>query len=288
MTALFTLPGQTAFNNLEVVPFARLYFYQTGTSTPQPVYTTEALNVAHASPVEADADGLFPAIYLDPTLPSYRATLNDGNDVLIKQWDGVPSTQGVQQAVRLESTNPYLFWYDTDGTANLRKYRARASGSSWEVQLANDAENVFTTILQYDASTGILYSNATEVAVTSAGSFTGTLTGCTTSPTQTFYYRKVNNLVSIWLEANLVGTSNSTSMSVTGLPVAIQPTFPKRMYCANVEDNGLIWAGSVAISGQMNFALLGAGFSYVIDDDAFTNSGEKGVRAGWNVTYPIS
>lgn len=46
---------------------ARLYTFLTGTTTPQAVYTTEALSVSHGAYVQADANGLFPAFYPDPT-----------------------------------------------------------------------------------------------------------------------------------------------------------------------------------------------------------------------------
>lgn len=56
------------------LPGAKLYFYQTGTTTPASVYTTDELTTAHANPVVADAGGLFAPIYLDPTV-TYRAVL---------------------------------------------------------------------------------------------------------------------------------------------------------------------------------------------------------------------
>src|SRR4051794_21264523 len=53
---------------------ARLYTFLTGTTTPQAVYTTDALNVSHGPYVQADANGLFPAFYPDPAL-TYRYQL---------------------------------------------------------------------------------------------------------------------------------------------------------------------------------------------------------------------
>lgn len=61
---------------------ARLYFYQTGTTTPQNTYQDADLGTAHANPVEADSAGNFPPIFLDPTLPDYRVTLTNSSDVI--------------------------------------------------------------------------------------------------------------------------------------------------------------------------------------------------------------
>lgn len=57
------------------VPGAKAYFYASGTSTPQAVYTNAALSVAHAQPVVADAEGVLPVIYLSAV--SYRVFITD-------------------------------------------------------------------------------------------------------------------------------------------------------------------------------------------------------------------
>lgn len=68
---------------------AKLYFYQTGTLTPQSVYTTSAVSVAHPNPLVADSGGLFPAVYPDPT-KTYRAILKTSADVAVPGGDVDP------------------------------------------------------------------------------------------------------------------------------------------------------------------------------------------------------
>jgi hypothetical protein len=86
---LFNLPKATQIDSsVRVTPGAKAYFYETLTSTPQDTFTTSALNVAHPNPVVADANGVFPAIYLNPTLV-YKLTLNTSADVLIYTVDPV-------------------------------------------------------------------------------------------------------------------------------------------------------------------------------------------------------
>lgn len=67
---------------------ALLQFYLTTTTTPTPVYTTKALTTPLANPVVADGGGLFPAIYLDPTV-TYRAQLKTSGGSLIADIDPV-------------------------------------------------------------------------------------------------------------------------------------------------------------------------------------------------------
>ena len=78
---LFVLPRQVLLSNsLTLIPGAMAYFFEVGTSTPQSVFTDEALTTAHAHPVVADDDGRFPVIYMDNTL-RYTVALHDASDV---------------------------------------------------------------------------------------------------------------------------------------------------------------------------------------------------------------
>lgn len=86
---LFQLPKQLNISSsFTLSAGAKAYFYATTTTTPQNTYTTSALNVAHPNPVVADAAGVLPAIYLDPSL-QYKLTLNTSADVLIYTVDPV-------------------------------------------------------------------------------------------------------------------------------------------------------------------------------------------------------
>lgn len=53
---------------------AKLYWYVGGTTTPVNTFTTSALDVENSNPVEADADGRFPAIWLAPGTYKYILT----------------------------------------------------------------------------------------------------------------------------------------------------------------------------------------------------------------------
>src|SRR6185503_9588549 len=67
------------------IPGAFLSFYATLTSTPQPVYSDSALSILLTNPVQADSNGLFPEIWLDDSLPPYKAVFAspDANDASV-------------------------------------------------------------------------------------------------------------------------------------------------------------------------------------------------------------
>lgn len=83
----------TQFQNgsSQVYAGAKLYFYETGTTTLQNVYTDSALSVAHANPVVADSSGYFDPIYFDNRLPSYKVVLKDSADTTLQTIDPILS-----------------------------------------------------------------------------------------------------------------------------------------------------------------------------------------------------
>jgi hypothetical protein len=136
----------------------------------------------------------------------------------------------------------------------------------------------------------------TGPASNSSGTFTGTLaTGCTTTPTQTFNYEIAGNICCVSLVAGaLLGTSNSTAMTVTGLPAACQPaTGTPNIPCA-IENNGsqiLGWCNFAALSSTMTFycgsTFVGANPVPVNQFGPFNSVGTKGLQTTFSVTYSL-
>ena len=111
MAQIFTLPpARPLTSSGGAMPLARLYFYQTATSTPQNTYQDADLSTPHTNPVIADAYGAFAPVFLDPTLPAYRVKLTDSTGAQIWQYDGIPSNQNTAQQFRLISTAPGLLF----------------------------------------------------------------------------------------------------------------------------------------------------------------------------------
>jgi len=88
MVALFTPPVLQAVDvNGEPYSGAKLYFYQTGTTTLITVYQNSALTTPHTNPVVADASGQFAPIYVSST--EFKIVLTTSADVTIRTVDPV-------------------------------------------------------------------------------------------------------------------------------------------------------------------------------------------------------
>lgn len=114
-------------------------------------------------------------------------------------------------------------------------------------------------------------SNNTVLSFHSAGSFVGTLTGCATAPTTTFYYVRIGNMVVLGASGSLTGTSTTTSMTITGLPAHLYPASNK------IVPHIVLDAG-VGVMGRMDIDASGLMTFYSSPDGAaMTGSGIKGV-----------
>lgn len=84
----FLLPFRPAIdpNALCVVPGAQLTFYESGGTTLASVYTDDTLTTELTNPVEANAAGVWPSIYLDDSV-LYRVKLSDADGVTLDDQD---------------------------------------------------------------------------------------------------------------------------------------------------------------------------------------------------------
>lgn len=107
---IFQIPKATPLSDGRVLPGAKAYFYETGTTTPQDVYSDSGLTTPHANPVVADSAGVFAPIYLDPAL-EYRLTLKTSSDVLIYTIDPIND-----QILSAEIIGQYLYPQEDEET----------------------------------------------------------------------------------------------------------------------------------------------------------------------------
>lgn len=274
MSNIFTLPVITRD------PGDKLYFFATGTSTPQNTYSDAGLTTPHDNPVEADAGGEFPVIYMDPSLPAYRVRLTDSNDVQVWQKDNVIATGTESTAYRIKDDLPQLIFEETDAATDEGKWKIKSSGGVLTMSLLDDAEATETPFLTVtrtgDALVSVEVSGAT---VTATGSFTGTQTGYASDLTPTIQWRRSGSKVTLSCEVGSLQTSNQNGMTLAGIPVAIRPAQTLK-YITRLTDNGTIVVGvaSVSTGGTITF---GNG----ITDGTFTSSGNKGLPSGWQLEY---
>jgi Pectate lyase superfamily protein len=89
---LFIPPSKALDANANPYSGAKWFFYASGTTTLQPIYTTAALSVAHSNPVIADSTGKFPNIFFNPAL-AYRGILKNADEsVTLHDIDPASST----------------------------------------------------------------------------------------------------------------------------------------------------------------------------------------------------
>ncbi len=119
--------------------------------------------------------------------------------------------------------------------------------------------------------------------VGSGGTFTGTLTGCASNPSGAVNYRIVGNLCTLYITASIAGTSNASTLTMTGLPAACHPATSRTTTCTtlnqNTENIGVaVVSGSTItfFNGLTGYALL-----------TFNSSGTKGLPQSWFITYPL-
>jgi hypothetical protein len=278
--SLFVVPKQFALSaSGGALPGAKLYAYQTGTSTPQNTYQDIGLITAHANPVVADAAGFFPPIYLDPSLPHYRLTLTTSADVQVWQLDDIPSNQNTAQAITLYSTQPKIVFDESDVADSA--VRITVSGGEFLIQFVTAGESLTNNILRV-SRTGLAINDASFLGWDIENdTFTGALTGCTASVPIAVEFSRERTLCALRGAAS--GTSNTTAMSLTGLPIGCRPANNVIAPCM-LLDNGAAKGGWALIqtSGTIVFGIG-------IDNNAsgFTGSGTKGLNTGWNLVYPL-
>lgn len=128
-----------------------------------------------------------------------------------------------------------------------------------------------------------------------ASTFTGTLTGMSSSTTGTVKYRIVGGVVFMWVDTAITGTSNATTMTMTGLPSECQPAAKRFAYCVTTDEGGNrpSVAELAAGSGTVTFSILqddtgSGGFSLGLASSGFGSSLTKGLGTGWLISYPLT
>jgi hypothetical protein len=96
------------------IPGAFLAFYATQTSAIQPIYTDSPLTTALTNPVKADANGLFPEIWLDDLLPPYKVIFSspDTNDPTVPGsiiWSIPQYNSAIDPSTFIDTIFPFIY-----------------------------------------------------------------------------------------------------------------------------------------------------------------------------------
>jgi hypothetical protein len=196
---------------------------------------------------------------------------------------GTSTEQDTYSDSTLDTANANPVVLNSAGRSATAIYGNPASGFDYRVRLATSAD---VQIWQYND----VVVDGADTATFTSGSFTGTLTGMDAATTGTVTYKIFANsagtgkLCVLHITANLTGTSNTTALTMTGLPAACTPT--TAVWTGSpVIDNG------TSVDGAAQIAAAGTTITFLTDaaysSTGFTNSGTKGLFAGWQLGYAL-
>jgi microcystin-dependent protein len=142
----------------------KLYFFQSGTTTPQSAYQDSALTIAHPNPIELDAAGRVPAFYLADGAIKIRLADSGGvtiiandNLLVIGPSSGSGGSATVDATTVLSTGNIKLHY----GTGTLSGFvrgngRTIGSASSGASERANsDCQSLFEYLWTADANLSV-------------------------------------------------------------------------------------------------------------------------------------
>ena len=150
-----------------------------------------------------------------------------------------------------------------NGTASSVKYNTTSSSATGAYLLDSGVAFPATQVSSADANTLDDYEE---------GTFTLTLSGCTTAPTATCYYTKIGNQVNVWSGAS-AGTSNATFLRFTGVPAELVPSTIYGYGNSNCTNAGTSYLGFFTCT-TTRFDIF-----YDAAQNNFTTSGGKGATS---------
>jgi hypothetical protein len=125
--------GSSVFYQGAVAPGAEAYFFEAGTSTPLATYTDADLSVPHTHPVEADGNGLWPAVFLD--FGSYKEVLKTSGGTTLFSADDIPNEAPTDPSDSVDpnaifQTGDTIVVFTNDTRAGFVRCNGRSIGSA--------------------------------------------------------------------------------------------------------------------------------------------------------------
>ena len=244
---------------------AKLYTYQSGTSTLLATYTDAALTTPHANPVVADANGTFPPIYLQKQ--SYKLILKTSADVTIDESDPVDSTESaVEQYVNslLQTTLTEIisdlyagqdYRTTNGGTVFPQLFSVKSDATSSDVGInssSNDLNINFSYINTNSQNIRTSYIKSVATSKT-AGSETGSLE----LGLRTGQYLNLSNSEAVF--------ANGASSVITLRATTAINTIDREIGSINFQEPEGTGDGTLSIESAIK--------SFRADTDAFNSSG---------------
>jgi hypothetical protein len=196
----------------------------------------------------------------------------------ISRFQGVNSITATTTMMELRPNSGAHLYYNNDG--EVARVLASASGG-FEVD---------------NQLTGAGFERVLTVGDVSTGSFTGTLVGVTVLTQGTVQWMRItaddgNDLVILHINAAIIGTSNTTQLQMTGVPLALRPSTDRRGPCwvrneakftnalAELDSSGVITFYAPDNTGNTTNPF----WTFI----GFGNTGSKGLESGWTFVYRL-
>lgn len=217
----------------------------------------------------------------------YMPLDDDGNPVpsgkLTFSRTGTATAQDTYSDSTLDTANSNPVQLDSSGRVSGKIYGDPSTGFDYRVKFSTSAD------VQIWVHDDVVVDGA-DTATFAEGSFTATITGVDAVVTGTVNYKIFANaagtgkLCALYATSAITGTSNTTALTMTGVPAAARPT-NDQLVAALMTDNNTIVTGYVRAgsSGTLTFAT-----DEPPSGTGFTNTGTKGVPANWNIIYPLA
>lgn len=242
-------------------------------------------------------------IYTEDNIPVSESLYGDAHFVGSHVIDGDVAITGsteIDGSVTNTDTNISHSWVESDQAADKKRWELNITAGVMALRTRTDANAAGKNIISVTrgsttAISSLAFGNATDAptitfngeSYNETGTFTGTLTGMSASTTRSFRYYLNNGIVTLrfaTVDVNaFTGTSNTTAMTLTGLPAAITPTGIACFSTAYLTDNGSLKGGYGSVSGTT------ISFGVGIDNNltGFTSSGTKGLGAFFTCVWSI-
>ncbi len=299
-------------NNGNPLSGGKLFTYVAGTSTKLATYVSSA-GAANTNPIILDYRGeanvwvppnvsykyiLAPATDTDPPTNPIFTVDNVVSAQLLTLYGGVDT--GSVNAYVITFTSNFsaytdgivIYWVPSNTNTGPSTLNVNGLGA---INIVNaDGSSLSASSIQANVPAIVLYRSGTFTLVTSisttqtGGTFTATITGCTTAPTRTVTWAKSGRIVTLVFPGQGALTSNSTGFGFTGLPsnlwlgVGATPVVMDGIFAS---DNSV---GTYAAGGVTIFAASGSvAFNWKGAFGGWTAAGTKSIGS-FVLTYPVA
>lgn len=285
----------------------KLFSYLAGTTTKTSTYSDAAGSSLNTNPVILNFRGeadvfiepnkgfkftLAPSTDTDPPTNPIWSIDNVRSSQLITLYGGVDT--GVVNAYVLTFAANFtaytdgivIYWIPANTNSSASTINMNGIGA---VAITNqDGSALSAGQLVANQTAVIMYKGAGFLLLSSgnvplSGTFTGTLTGGVGATVTVSWW--VNNKMAMLRAPAALIASNTTAMTMTGLPAVLRPASGAATCACVLTDNSISIGGWGQVNSGAGTITFGAGINN--NQAGFTAALNKGLAAGWAISYPL-